>query len=46
MLTFKKDNQTKIIDPKSNLVSILKKDGWEVEGDKPKTVKKSKKKSK
>jgi len=35
MLTFKKDDFVKYIDPQSDLVPLLKDAGWVVEGDEP-----------
>lgn len=33
MLEFKKDGNLKLIDPESNLIPLLKADGWVVEGE-------------
>jgi hypothetical protein len=43
MLTFKKGDAVKFIDPQSSLIDVLDAQGWELQEDKPaKTEKKAK----
>lgn len=39
MLTFKKGDAVKVIDPQSSLIDVLDADGWELQDDKPETEK-------